>query len=182
MDAVAAVGLVASILQFIEVGTKVIKTTQEIRKSASGQTEDNRRMAAMIGEMRNLSATFADPKHVPQTSVPKFLRKRATDHRTSYTTLFEPAHALPHLLLADIRTTPPPSHAHLENWAGPFYSIVSLFAHKEFDYKAHLGFIHLQSELVKRSRVILLRTILVTTPEYLFRPPESTSRYSYLFK
>jgi hypothetical protein len=79
MDPVTAVGLVANIIQFVDLGTKVVSTLREIRGSASGQTESNRRTREMAVVMRNLSDKLADPKHAPRTDVQKDLCQLARE-------------------------------------------------------------------------------------------------------
>jgi hypothetical protein len=79
MDPVTAVGLVANISQFVELGTKIVSTLREIRGSASGQTDNNRRTREMADAMRNLSNTLANPKKNPQTDAEKDLCRLATE-------------------------------------------------------------------------------------------------------
>lgn len=81
MDPVSAVGLVAGIVQFIDVGWKLIGQAQEIRQSSSGMTQDDQRNAALIDEMRSFSTKLASPDNGPMTSDEKAVVKIAEECR-----------------------------------------------------------------------------------------------------
>ncbi|KAF2680755.1 hypothetical protein K458DRAFT_87340 [Lentithecium fluviatile CBS 122367] len=81
MDPVTAVGLAASIIQFIDIGTKIFSTAKEMRETATGMTSENRRTADIIGEIRNLSAKLENLEKVPQTEDEKALCRLASECR-----------------------------------------------------------------------------------------------------
>jgi hypothetical protein len=55
MEVVGAIGLVTNIIQLVEVGGKIIKNVKEVRHSALGVTEENRRLLESARRLRELS-------------------------------------------------------------------------------------------------------------------------------
>jgi hypothetical protein len=55
MEALAAISLLGSIIQFVEVGSKVIETAKEIRQSSFGMTKENENLQEQARQLRALS-------------------------------------------------------------------------------------------------------------------------------
>lgn len=55
MEALAAISLVSNIIQFVEVGSKVIAGAKEIYTSKDGMTKDNKSLEDATHELRKLS-------------------------------------------------------------------------------------------------------------------------------
>ncbi|KAL1610735.1 hypothetical protein SLS60_002405 [Paraconiothyrium brasiliense] len=81
MDPLTAVGLVANILQFVELGCKIFANAKEIRHSASGLTLNDQRTVDVISEMHMLSANLETPGKEPSDANGKALFKLARECR-----------------------------------------------------------------------------------------------------
>ncbi|KAJ4349347.1 uncharacterized protein N0V89_007961 [Didymosphaeria variabile] len=81
MDPVTAVGLVANILQFVELGCKIFTNAKEIRHSASGLTQNDQRTMDVISEMHRLSLNLETPGREPSDANEKALFKLACECR-----------------------------------------------------------------------------------------------------
>lgn len=79
MDPLTAVGLIANIAQFVDLGCKVFVSAREIRHSASGRTQDDQRMGDVISEMQMLSLTLQTPGKDPSDANEKALIKLANE-------------------------------------------------------------------------------------------------------
>lgn len=58
MDPLTVIGLVANIVQFVELGCKVLASAKELRHSTSGLTADDQRTSKMMTEMHRLSTNL----------------------------------------------------------------------------------------------------------------------------
>jgi hypothetical protein len=58
MDPVTAIGLVASIIQFVDVGSKIISTAREIYGSSTGMTREAERLQESAKRLREVSITM----------------------------------------------------------------------------------------------------------------------------
>lgn len=79
MDPITAVGLVANIVQFVELGSKVLGIAKEIHQSSSGVTQDNKRTEDIVREMEGLSSKLADPAVQPKTEDERALQFLASE-------------------------------------------------------------------------------------------------------
>jgi hypothetical protein len=79
MEAVAVIGLLGSIVQFVDVGTRLISAVKEIRSSASGLTREHEKTLKATRDLRSLS-TRLEPSSVKDlTEDGKALRRLAQD-------------------------------------------------------------------------------------------------------
>lgn len=81
MDPLTAVGLVANIVQFVDLGYKIFANTKEIRHSISGLTVDDQRTSDMMTEMYRLSLHLESPGREPSDANEKALFKLAAECR-----------------------------------------------------------------------------------------------------
>ncbi|KAF1850369.1 uncharacterized protein K460DRAFT_14642 [Cucurbitaria berberidis CBS 394.84] len=81
MEALAAIGLVGCIVQFVEAGTKVIKTAKEIQESKSGLPGEIESLRVLARDMHNLSTRIAPATTKPHPKNDEPLLRLAQDCR-----------------------------------------------------------------------------------------------------
>jgi hypothetical protein len=79
MEAVAVIGLLGSIVQFVDVGTKLISAVKEIRQSASGLTREHEKTLEATRDLRSLSTRLEPSSIKDLTEDGKALRRLAQD-------------------------------------------------------------------------------------------------------
>ena len=67
MDPLAAIGLAAAIIQFVDFSSRLIGSSREIRGSLSGATEGDQSLEIVTKEMQHLTAKLAVPYSPHQT-------------------------------------------------------------------------------------------------------------------
>jgi len=58
MEALTAIGLIANIVQFVDLGAKLINSAKEIQASTNGMTMENKNLEKVTTEMRKLTMEF----------------------------------------------------------------------------------------------------------------------------
>jgi predicted trehalose synthase len=61
MEALTAIALIANIVQFVELGAKLISSAKEMQASASGMTTENKSLEEATTEMRDLAMRLDSP-------------------------------------------------------------------------------------------------------------------------
>ena len=61
MEALAAIGLAANIMQFVEYGSKILKEARRLYHSADGPTADNFYVESLKSGLENISETLRNP-------------------------------------------------------------------------------------------------------------------------
>jgi hypothetical protein len=79
MEALAAISLVASVIQFVDFGRRAFASAIEVRNSADGMTKDIKDLDTITREMRNLSAQLASPSTGPINADERALRSLAQE-------------------------------------------------------------------------------------------------------
>lgn len=79
MDPVTAIGFASSILTFIDVGVKVVKTTNEIRNSVDGSTKLNATRRTVSKELEGISKRLEPPDGIILSREQDSLRKVAQE-------------------------------------------------------------------------------------------------------
>lgn len=82
MEAVAAIGLIGSIIQFVDLGFKVMKTANEIQQSTFGLTKGNMSLGEVTRAMHNLSVKLTAPTTEAQTADERTLYNLAQECRS----------------------------------------------------------------------------------------------------
>ncbi|KAF2439407.1 hypothetical protein P171DRAFT_122106 [Karstenula rhodostoma CBS 690.94] len=84
MEPLTAVGLVANIVQFVDLGCKIFASAKEIQHSTAGLTTDDQRTSDMMTEMYRLSLHLESPGREPSDANEKALFKLAAEcHKLS---------------------------------------------------------------------------------------------------
>jgi len=81
MEALAAISLVSSIIQFVDLGSKAFASAREIRDSKDGMTEDNKTLTIITNGIRDLSVQLATPSTEPNNEDERALRRLAQESR-----------------------------------------------------------------------------------------------------
>lgn len=89
MDPLTAIGLVANIVAFIDLGTKLLKGAREVHTSLSGTTEENRSREVLVDEMRAFSSKLLTPDDAGFVGRDKQLCNLAEECRNLSTQLIE---------------------------------------------------------------------------------------------
>ena len=79
MEALAVISLLSNIIQFIEVGDRIVKTAKEIRESSFGTTIENERLQRSASELRKLSEAIDPLPTCPPDSDQQALERLAQD-------------------------------------------------------------------------------------------------------
>lgn len=79
MDGLSALSLAANIIQVVDVSAKIIHGAQELYKSASGTSEENRSLESVIREMQQLTVKFEAPPAGQPDDDDKALRRLAAE-------------------------------------------------------------------------------------------------------
>ncbi|KAJ4376370.1 hypothetical protein N0V83_001653 [Neocucurbitaria cava] len=82
MEAVAAIGLIGSIIQFVDLGFKVIKTANEIQQSICGLTKENMSLGEVTRAMHDLTVKLTAPTTKAQTADERTLYNLAQECRS----------------------------------------------------------------------------------------------------
>jgi hypothetical protein len=78
-EALAAVSLVGNIVQFVDVGAKIIKTAREINNSKHGRTKELTSLEVSTGELRQLSRRLDVSRGDLETDDQRALRRLAQE-------------------------------------------------------------------------------------------------------
>ncbi|KAI4702617.1 hypothetical protein J4E89_010338 [Alternaria sp. Ai002NY15] len=81
MEALTAIGLIANIVQFVDLGAKLIGSAKEMRDSASGMTVENKSLEEVTVEMRDLTSRLDPPTTKAKSDDEKALRRLAQECR-----------------------------------------------------------------------------------------------------
>ena len=73
--------LVANIVQFVDLGGKIIRCTKEIQSSAYGMTKENKSLEDTVKEMRDLSTDLNPPTTEPPSGHSVVLHKSVMEFR-----------------------------------------------------------------------------------------------------
>ncbi|KAI4911316.1 hypothetical protein J4E85_011225 [Alternaria conjuncta] len=79
MEALTAIGLIANIVQFLDLGAKLIGSAKEMRDSASGMTVENKSLEEVTIEMRDLTSRLDPPTTKARSDDEKALRRLAQE-------------------------------------------------------------------------------------------------------
>lgn len=61
MESLAALSLVAAVVQFVDFSTKLIRNAKDIYQSSSGLTKENQNLEYVVGELEKLSLRLVPP-------------------------------------------------------------------------------------------------------------------------
>jgi len=75
------IGLFANIVQFVELGAKLIGSAKEMRDSASGMTMENKSLEEVTTEMRKITSRLDPPTRDAKSDDEKALRRLAQECR-----------------------------------------------------------------------------------------------------
>ncbi|KAI4676950.1 uncharacterized protein J4E84_009250 [Alternaria hordeiaustralica] len=81
MEALTAIGLIANIVQFVDLGAKLVGSAKEMRDSASGMTLENKSLEDVTIEMRDLSSSLDPPTTDAESYDERVLRQLARECR-----------------------------------------------------------------------------------------------------
>jgi hypothetical protein len=81
MEALAAIGLIANVVQFVELGGKLLRSAKEMQASASGMTIENKNLEEITIEMRDLSTRLNPPTTQPKSDDERALCRLAQQCR-----------------------------------------------------------------------------------------------------
>ena len=74
MEALATIGLIANIVQLVDLGAKLISSAKEMQASASGMTIENKSLEEATTEMRDLAMRLGLPTTEAKTDDGRALR------------------------------------------------------------------------------------------------------------
>lgn len=69
MEAVAAIGLASSIITFIDAATSIVKTANDVYKSADGSSEESTMREAVASSMQDIARRLQRPGHIESGSL-----------------------------------------------------------------------------------------------------------------
>jgi hypothetical protein len=81
MEALTAIGLIANIVQFVDLGAKLIGSAKEMQASASGMTTENKSLEEVTIEMRDLTLRLEPPTTEARSDDERALRRLAQECR-----------------------------------------------------------------------------------------------------
>lgn len=81
MEALTAIGLIANVIQFVDLGAKLVGSAKEMRDSASGMTLENKSLEEVTIEMRDLSSSLDPPTTNAESYDERVLRQLAQECR-----------------------------------------------------------------------------------------------------
>ncbi|KAI4605807.1 hypothetical protein J4E83_010470 [Alternaria metachromatica] len=81
MEALTAIGLIANIIQFVDLGAKLVGSAREMRDSASGMTLENKSLEEVTIQMRDLSSSLDPPTTDAESYDERVLRQLAQECR-----------------------------------------------------------------------------------------------------
>jgi len=81
MEALTAIGLIANVIQFVDLGAKLVGSAKEMRNSVSGMTLENKSLEEVTIEMRDLTSRLEPPKTHARTQDEEALRLLAQECR-----------------------------------------------------------------------------------------------------
>ncbi|KAI4638616.1 hypothetical protein J4E93_009917 [Alternaria ventricosa] len=81
MEALTAIGLIANIIQFVDLGAKLVGSAKEMRDSASGMTVEDKSLEEVTIEMRDLTLRLEAPKTRASSQDERALRLLAQECR-----------------------------------------------------------------------------------------------------
>ncbi|KAL2014385.1 hypothetical protein VTN00DRAFT_1910 [Thermoascus crustaceus] len=82
MDPLTAISLATSIVQFVDLGTKLIHGAREIYSSAYCAPEENEGQETVVSEMRSLSSKLLPPSHFQGSKDERALCRLAAECNT----------------------------------------------------------------------------------------------------
>ncbi|KAI4614216.1 uncharacterized protein J4E87_009613 [Alternaria ethzedia] len=81
MEALTAIGLIANVIQFVDLGAKLVGSAKEMRNSVSGMTLENKSLEEVTIQMRDLTSRLEPPKTHARTQDEEDLRLLAQECR-----------------------------------------------------------------------------------------------------
>jgi len=63
MEALTAIGFIANVIQFVDLGAKLVGSAKEMRNSVSGMTLENKSLEEVTIQMRDLTSRLEPPQN-----------------------------------------------------------------------------------------------------------------------